>query len=71
MKSLPMLLCVLVLGACSGKPPEPQAKATATATATATPFDALKAKEQQARDVQKIVDNRAAQQRKQLQAEQR
>ncbi len=69
MKSLPMLLCVLVLGACSGKPPEPQAKATATATAT--PFDALKAKEQQARDVQKIVDNRAAQQRKQLQAEQR
>jgi hypothetical protein len=67
MKSLPILLCILALGACSGKPPEPQAKATAVAT----PFDALKAREQQARDVQKIVDKQAAQQRKQIQAQQR
>ncbi len=26
MKLLPILLCVLALGACSSKPPEPQAK---------------------------------------------
>ncbi|TAL86081.1 MAG: hypothetical protein EPN74_06360 [Rhodanobacter sp.] len=66
MKSLPMLLCMLALGACSsGKPPKPRAQAVAT------PFDALKAKEQQARDVQKIVDKQAAQQRKQIQAQQR
>lgn len=66
MKSSPILLCVLALGACSGKPPEPRAKPVAVAT----PFDALKASEQRARDVQKVVDKQAAQQRKQIQAQQ-
>jgi hypothetical protein len=65
MKTLPLLLCVLALGACSGKPPEPQAKAAAVAT----PFDALKADEQRARDVQKVVDKQAEEQRKQIEAQ--
>ena len=65
MKSLPLLLCVLALGACSGKPPEPQARPADVAT----PFDALKADEQRARDVQKVVDKQAAEQRKQIEAQ--
>ena len=62
MKTLPILLCLLALGACSGKPPEPKAKPADIAT----PFDALKADEQRARDVQKTVDKQAAEQRKQI-----
>jgi len=58
MKPLPLLLCILALGACSGKPPEPQAKPAAADTAT--PFDALKADEQRAKDVQKTVDQQKA-----------
>jgi hypothetical protein len=65
MKPLPLLLCVLALGACSSKPPEPRAKPAAE---VATPFDALKASEQRARDVQKTVDDHAAEQRKQIDA---
>ncbi|MEO8999700.1 MAG: hypothetical protein ABI227_09705 [Rhodanobacter sp.] len=65
MKTLPILLCVLALGACSGKPPEPKAKPADVAT----PFDALKADEQRARDVQKVVDKQADEQRKQLEAQ--
>ncbi|HZX71633.1 MAG TPA: hypothetical protein VFE77_12520 [Rhodanobacter sp.] len=72
MKPLPILLCALaVLGvlsvaACSGKPPEPKARAANVAT----PFDALKADEQRAKDVQKIVDKHAEEQRKQIDAQQ-
>ena len=65
MKTLPILLCVLALGACSGKPPEPKAKPAAVAT----PFDALKADEQRAKDVQKVVDKQAEEQRKQIDAQ--
>jgi len=65
MKTLPLLLCVLALGACSGKPPEPKAKPADVAT----PFDALKADEQRAKDVQKVVDKQADEQRKQIEAQ--
>jgi hypothetical protein len=65
MKLLPFLFCALVLAACSSKPPEPAAKPTAVAT----PFDALKADEQRARDVQKVVDKQAEDQRKQIDAQ--
>ncbi len=65
MKTFPMLLCVLALAACSNKPPEPQAKAADVAT----PFDALRASEQRAKDVQKVVDKQAAEQRKQIEAQ--
>ncbi|HWU75011.1 MAG TPA: hypothetical protein VN043_00785 [Rhodanobacter sp.] len=65
MKLLPLLFCALALAACSGKPPEPAAKPTAVAT----PFDALKADEQRAKDVQKIVDKQAEEQRKQIEAQ--
>lgn len=66
MKSLPILLCVLALGACSSKPPEPNAKPADVAT----PFDTLRASEQRAKDVQKIVDKHAEEQRKQIEAQQ-
>lgn len=65
MKTLPILLCVVALGACSGKPPEPKAKPADVAT----PFDALKADEQRAKDVQKVVDKQADEQRKQVEAQ--
>ncbi len=65
MKTLPILFCVLALGACSGKPPEPKAKPADVAT----PFDALKADEQRAKDVQKTVDKQADEQRKQIDAQ--
>jgi hypothetical protein len=66
MKTLPILLCVVALAACSGKPPEPKAK---TAPVT-TPFDGLRADEQKAKDVQKALDKRAEDQRKQIEASQ-
>ena len=65
MKTLPILLCVLALGACTGKPPEPKAKPADVAT----PFDALKADEQRAKDVQKVVDKQADEQHKQIEAQ--
>lgn len=65
MNKLPALLGLLALTACSGKPPEPQAKSADVAT----PFDALKASEQRARDVQKVVDQQAARQKKQIEAQ--
>ncbi|HEY8587636.1 MAG TPA: hypothetical protein VIL60_13060 [Rhodanobacter sp.] len=67
MKSLSILLCAVGLAACSGKPPEPQAKPAAE---VATPFDTLKASEQRARDVQNTVDQHAAEQRRQIEAQQ-
>lgn len=66
MKLLPILLCVLALAACSSKPPEPKAKAANVAT----PWDAMKADEQRAKDVQKVVDKQAEEQRKQIEAQQ-
>lgn len=65
MKTLSLLLCVLALGACSDKPPQPQAKPAQAAT----PWDAMKADEQRARDVQKVVDKQAEDQRKQTEAQ--
>lgn len=67
MKMLSILCCLgaLAMFGCSSKPPEPQAKAADVAT----PFDALKADEQRARDVQKVVDKQAAEQRKQIEAQ--
>ncbi len=66
MKPLPILLGALALAACSSKPPEPVAKAPPIAT----PFDAMRAEEQRAKDVQKIVDRQAEEQRKQIEAQQ-
>lgn len=67
MKMLSILCClgVLALSGCSGKPAEPPAGAADVAT----PFDALKADEQRARDVQKVIDQHAAEQRKQIEAQ--
>jgi hypothetical protein len=65
MKPLSLLLCALALAGCSKKPPEPQARPAAVAT----PFDALKADEQRAKDVQKVVDKQADEQRKQIEAQ--
>lgn len=67
MKILPLLCCAFALAACSHKAPEPQAAAKTTAPQVATPWDALK-KEQRARDVQKVVDKQAEEQRKQIDA---
>ncbi len=67
MKSLPILLCVLALAGCSSKPPEPKAKPADVAT----PFDTLKASGQRAKDVQKVVDRQAEEQRKQIEAQER
>jgi len=72
MKSIVPLLCLLTLAACSGKPPTPKAAAQPAAAASshvATPWDAMKADEQRAKDVQKIVDKQAADQRKQIEAQ--
>jgi predicted small lipoprotein YifL len=64
-----VLLCVLALAACSQKAPEPQATQPKQETAgTATPWDGLKKDEQRARDVQKTVDQQAAEQRRQIEA---
>lgn len=65
MKPLLILFGVLALGACSNKPPEPMAKAPPVAT----PFDAIRADEQRAKDVQKTVDKQAEEQRKQIEAQ--
>lgn len=66
---LPVALLALGLIACSGKPPAPTAaKAAADAAPVATPWDGMKKDEQRAKDVQKIVDQQAADQRKQLEA---
>jgi len=60
-------LSLLALAACSGKPPTPKAEA-APAPRVATPFDDLKKQEQKAKDVQKVVDKQADEQRKQVDA---
>lgn len=67
MKITAALLCLglTALGGCSSKPAQPQAKAADVAT----PFDAMKADEQRARDVQKVLDKHAAEERKQIEAQ--
>lgn len=67
MRTLSILLCLLALASCSNKPPEPIAKAAPLTT----PFDGLRAAEQRAKDVQKVVDRQAEEQRKQIDAAQR
>jgi hypothetical protein len=67
MKWLTIMLCAVAIGACSRKPPEPIAKPAAVAT----PFDGMRAEEQRAKDVQKIVDKQAEDQRKQIEAQQK
>ena len=56
------------LAACSGKPPVPRAAEQADTPKVATPWDGMKKDEQRARDVQKTVDQQAAEQRKQIDA---
>jgi hypothetical protein len=73
MKLATTLLCLCTLAACSDKPPAPQAAVHdphASAPAAA-PWDAMKQDEQRARDVQKIVDKQAEQQRKQIEEQSR
>jgi hypothetical protein len=70
MKILLPLLCLSTLAACSGKPPEPAAQPAAAASSrVATPWDAMKADEQRAKDVQKLVNKQAADQNKQIEAQ--
>lgn len=65
MKWLTLPLCALALAACSGKPPAPQAQ---TPPRAAAPWDQLKKDEQKAKDVQKTVDDQAAEERKKIDA---
>lgn len=71
MKTLPLLICIGLLAACSSKAPEPQSapQPTAKAARVATPWDALKADEQRAKDVQKVVNKQAEDQRKAIDAQ--
>jgi hypothetical protein len=64
MKPLLPLACLLALAGCSNKAPEPQA--TAASKRVATPWDDMKKDEQKAKDVQKLLDDRAKQQQKSL-----
>lgn len=69
---LMLLLCAGLLAACSGKAPEPQSTPpppAAKAARVATPWDAMKADEQRAKNVQQVVDKQAAEQRKQIDAQ--
>ncbi|RDS83296.1 hypothetical protein [Dyella psychrodurans] len=67
MKTVSVLLCMLTLAACSGKPPAPESDPKAAgAQSISTPWDAMKKDEQRAKDVQKIVDKQAADQAKQI-----
>ncbi|HEU4669416.1 MAG TPA: hypothetical protein VFR91_01790 [Dyella sp.] len=72
MNHRPMIVALsaaLLLAACSGKPPEPRAAQTSDAKPVATPWDDMKKDEQRAKDVQKTVDQQAAEQRKQIEAQ--
>jgi hypothetical protein len=65
MKAVSVLLCLLSLAACTGKPPTPQSDPAAAAS-TSTPWDGMKQDEQRAKDVQKLVNKQAADQDKQI-----
>ncbi|MBU6248140.1 MAG: hypothetical protein KGN77_10310 [Xanthomonadaceae bacterium] len=64
-----LLPAALLLAGCSGKPPAPRAPQAAGARRVATPWDGMKKDEQRASDVQKTVDQQAADQRKQIEAQ--
>lgn len=66
MKNAIALLCLLALGACSGKPPAPQSDPKSSAAQPSAPWDAMKQDEQRAKDVQKVVNQHAADQDKQI-----
>lgn len=66
MKTVPALLCLLALAACSGKPPAPESDPKTASTQAAAPWDGMKQDEQRAKDVQKMVDKQAADQDKQV-----
>ncbi|GLQ48117.1 hypothetical protein GCM10007862_31680 [Dyella lipolytica] len=66
MKTIPALLCLFALAACSNKPPAPESDPKAATAQPAAPWDAMKQDEQRAKDVQKIVDKQAADQNKQI-----
>ncbi|MEO7071813.1 MAG: hypothetical protein ABI300_02145 [Rhodanobacter sp.] len=63
MNYLPLLLCIPLLAACTDQPSPSPPKPP---TPVSTPFDTLRATEQRARDVQKVVDAAAAKQRQQI-----
>ena len=63
----PVLAAALVVG-CSGSVPPPAPQAETKPAHVATPWDDMKKDEQRAKDVQKTVDQQAAEQRKQLDA---
>lgn len=65
MRTATALFCLLALVACSNKPPAPQSDPKAAAQPSA-PWDAMKQDEQRAKDVQKIVNQQAADQDKQI-----
>ena len=65
MRTTTALFCLLALSACSGKPPAPQSDPKAAAQPSA-PWDAMKHDEQRAKDVQKVVNQQAAEQDKQI-----
>lgn len=67
MNKFPALLGLLALTACTSKPPDPPQARPAD---VATPFDALKASEQRARNVQEVVNKRAAKEDRQIEAQQ-
>jgi hypothetical protein len=66
MRTATALLCLLALSACSGKPPAPQSDPKAAAAQPSAPWDAMKQDEQRAKDVQKAVNQHAADQDKQI-----
>lgn len=72
MKMLSALLCVVALSACSGKPPEtkatPDQAHVESAKGVTDPFSAMKADEQRAKDVQKVLDDSAARRDQQLES---
>lgn len=70
MKTQLPLLCLFALTACSGKPPQPVVQpASAASGRVATPWDGMKADEQLAKKVQNVVNQRAAEQDKQIKAQ--
>jgi hypothetical protein len=66
MRTATALFCLLTLSACSNKPPAPQSDPKAAAAQPSAPWDDMKKDEQRAKDVQKVVNQHAADQDKQI-----